>query len=175
MVRPVIRDARPSDLSVLQDIERAAGVCFADIGMLSVAEDDPPSLETLREFQQDGRVWVWVREDDEPVAYAMVDVIEGNVHLEQVSVRPDYAGKRIGKALIDHAATWATARGITSMTLTTFTEVAWNGPYYERLGFRYLVADEESAGLRKIRKAEAAHGLDAWPRACMRMELVPVT
>ncbi|WP_072691625.1 GNAT family N-acetyltransferase [Rhodococcus marinonascens] len=171
----MIRAARLNELPALQEIERAAGICFADIGMVAVAEDDPPSLETLREFHQDGRLWVWVREDDYPAAYAMVDVVDGNVHLEQVSVHPDHAGKRIGQALIEHAATWARARDITAMTLTTFTEVVWNGPYYERLGFHYLAVDEETAGLRTIRKAEAAHGLDAWPRACMRRDLEPAT
>jgi hypothetical protein len=44
--------------------------------------------------------------------------------------------------------------------------VPGNGPYYERLGFRYLAPDEETPGLRAIRARERAMGLDAWPRAC---------
>lgn len=58
-----------------------------------------------------------------------------------------------------------------ALTLTAYTEVPWNGPYYERLGFRYLAAEEETPGLRAIRRHERAHGLDAWPRACMRRDL----
>ncbi len=56
------------------------------------------------------------------------------------------------------------------MTLTTFTDIPWNAPYYTRLGFRVLDAGELTEGLREIRRAEAAMGLDAWPRVCMRRE-----
>ena len=51
------------------------------------------------------------------------------------------------------------------------TDVPWNGPYYERHGFRYLAEKEETPGLKEIRAAEIARGLDQWPRACMRREL----
>jgi hypothetical protein len=70
--------------------------------------------------------------------------------------------------LIEHAETWARDRGLAALTLTTYVEVPWNGPYYERLGFRYLTPDEETPGLRAIRDRERRSGLDAWPRACMR-------
>ena len=74
-------------------------------------------------------------------------------------------------ALIEHVAQWARQQGSPALTLTTFTEVAWNAPYYQRLGFRPLADAELTPGLRKIRAEEAAHGLDAWPRIGMRREL----
>ncbi|MFI5535210.1 GNAT family N-acetyltransferase [Nocardia sp. NPDC051900] len=166
----MIRPATSRDLPVLQDIERAAGEPFARIGMTTVADDEPPSLATLRQFQQAGRAWVWT-DDDLPIGYLVAAVVDGNAHIEQVSVRPDHARRRIGKRLLDQAARWAAVAGLPAMTLTTFTEVPWNGPYYERLGFRYLSAGEETSGLVALRAAEQAHGLDRWPRACMRAEL----
>jgi hypothetical protein len=57
------------------------------------------------------------------------------------------------------------------MTLTTFLEVPWNGPYYQRLGFRHLPPGDEGPQLRLIREKERAHGLDAWPRGSMRREI----
>ncbi|WP_199730562.1 GNAT family N-acetyltransferase [Amycolatopsis panacis] len=167
----MIRLAREGDLPVLRDIERAAGTCFADIGMSFVAEDEPPSVETLREFQLDGRLWVRVDAYDHPVAYLMAAVVDGCAHLDQVSVHPDYANRRIGWSLMEHMMDWARARGLPAVTLTTYVEVKWNGPYYERCGFRYLTDAELTPGLRSIRAAEAAHGLDQWPRAGMRLEL----
>lgn len=86
-------------------------------------------------------------------------------------MHPDHAGRRIGFRLIETLAAWARDRGVPALTLTTFTEVAWNGPYYLRCGFRYLTDDELTPGLREIRAAEAVAGLDAWPRACMRRDL----
>jgi hypothetical protein len=55
--------------------------------------------------------------------------------------------------------------------LTTFTDVPWNAPYYQRLGFRRLSDDKLTPGLRAIRAREAAIGLDRWPRCCMRRDL----
>ncbi|MFG1792430.1 GNAT family N-acetyltransferase [Nocardia sp. NPDC049149] len=167
----MIRSATEADLPVLQDIETAAGKPFADIGMTAVAEDEPPTLDTLREFQRAGRAWVWVDEVDQPIGYLVLGVVDRIAHIDQVSVRPDRRGERIGKRLIDHAVRWAKAQGMQAITLTTFTEVVWNGPYYERIGFRYLTDEEQTPGLAAIRAAEAAHGLDEWPRASMRADL----
>ncbi|MFI9505024.1 GNAT family N-acetyltransferase [Nocardia sp. NPDC052566] len=167
----MIRPATEADLPVLQDIERAAGKPFADIGMTMVAEDEPPTLEALREFLRAGRAWVWSNYADRAIGYLVLDVVDGAAHVAQVSVDPDHAGRKIGKQLIDHAVQWAKTQGMYSITLTTFTDVAWNGPYYERLGFRYLSQAEETPALRAIRDAEHAHGLDRWPRACMRADL----
>jgi hypothetical protein len=66
---------------------------------------------------------------------------------------------------------WAADQGFPAVTLTTFTEVPWNGPYYQRCGFRFLDDDELTPGLRAIREYEATLGLDAWPRAAMRRDL----
>jgi len=154
----------------MRDIERAAGKAFADIGMALVAEDEPLPARTLLKYVRAGRAWVYTV-DDRPVAYLIAEVVDGNAHLEQVSVHPDHARRGIGRALLDRMIEWARTRRLPAVTLTTYTEVPWNGPYYERLGFRYLAGSETTPGLRAIRETEAAHGLDSWPRACMLREL----
>jgi GNAT superfamily N-acetyltransferase len=166
----VIRSAVEGDLPVLREIECVAGP-WAEFGMQAIADDEPLSLDELREYQRDGRAWVSVDDADRPVAYLIADWIDGCVHIEQVSVRPDYAGRRIGRDLIEHLAAWARERAAPALTLTTFAEVPWNAPYYERLGFVGLPDRELTAGLRAIRAEEAAHGLDRWPRLAMRREL----
>ncbi|MFC9895159.1 GNAT family N-acetyltransferase [Nocardia sp. NPDC127579] len=171
----MIRQATESDLPELQEIERAAGKPFADIGMDAVADDDPPTLDTLREFQLAGRAWVRPDDTDRPIGYLVLGLVDGSAHIDQVSVQPRYRGRRIGKALIDHAVTWAKNQGLQTITLTTFIEVPWNGPYYQRLGFHYLTPADETPGLRALRAAESAHGLDHWPRACMRADLATWT
>jgi hypothetical protein len=65
------------------------------------------------------------------------------------------------------------AHGFAAITLTTFRDVAWNGPYYERCGFRTLDPDEVTPGLAVLREHEAKEGLDEWPRVCMRREIAP--
>ena len=62
----------------------------------------------------------------------------------------------------------ARARRSDGVTLTTFREVAWNAPYYRRLGFRALAPEEITPGLaERVRAAEAA-GLLARDRVVMR-------
>ncbi|MEV4627728.1 GNAT family N-acetyltransferase [Micromonospora sp. NPDC049523] len=166
-----IRTARIDELPLLQEIERAAGECFRDVGMAEIAEDDPPSLAELTAYQQGGRAWVAVDPDDHPIAYVIVDEVDGNLHVEQISVHPDSARRGVGRRLLEHLAAEATADGMTALTLTTFVDVPWNAPYYKRCGFRFLDRAELTPGLRAIRDREAAHGLDRWPRTAMRWDL----
>ena len=166
-----IRPATAADLATLQDIERAAGAAFRDVGMPEIADDDPPSLAELAAYQQAGRAWVTAGPDGRPVAYLLAAPVDGNLHIEQVSVHPGYAHRGLGRSLLTRAAAAARAAAQPALTLTTFTEVPWNAPYYERCGFRRLAGDELTPGLREIRRREAAHGLDRWPRTCMRRDL----
>ncbi|MEK9522938.1 GNAT family N-acetyltransferase [Streptomyces sp. NPDC087908] len=170
-----IRAAAPAELPLLQDIERAAGEPFRTLGMAAIADDDPLPLDVLDSYRRAGRAWVAVDAADRPVAYLLTDTVDGSAHIEQVSVHPDAARRGVGRALIEHLAATAGEQGLTALTLTTFAEVPWNAPYYARLGFRAL-ADSDPAlteGLRAISRAEAAHGLSAWPRVCMRREVRP--
>jgi len=48
------------------------------------------------------------------------------LHVEQVSVDPGSARRRLGRALLEHAASWAAADDIGALTLTTFAQVPWN-------------------------------------------------
>ncbi|MFF2861989.1 GNAT family N-acetyltransferase [Streptomyces rubiginosohelvolus] len=173
-----IRSARRSDLPVLQDIERAAGEPFRALGMAFVADDDPPPLDLLESYRQAGRCWVATdplsATGDRPLGYVLADPVDDALHIEQVSVDPAAARRGIGRDLIAHLAGLAARRGMTALTLTTFTDVPWNAPYYARIGFRVLAEGELTAGLRAIRAEEAQHGLDRWPRVCMRRELSPV-
>jgi GNAT superfamily N-acetyltransferase len=165
--RVSIRAARAGDLASLVEIERAAGETFRSLGMDLVADDDPGSVEELTPYAEGGRAFVTVDDDDRPIGYVLLDVVDAAAHVEQVSVHPDHARQGIGRALLERAASWARDRGLHALTLTTYVDVRWNGPYYERLGFRYLATDQETPGLRAIRDHERSMGLDAWPRACM--------
>lgn len=167
----MIRQARPDDLPELREVERAAGKAFRGLGMDVVADDEPPTVAELATFQADSRAWVYTDADDRPVAYLLVDVVDGEAHIEQVSVHPEYGRRGIGRGLVDVARDWAVAHGLPALSLTTYAEVPWNGPYYARLGFEFVPPDQVTGGLRAIRAAEAARGLDKWPRTVMRQRL----
>lgn len=167
----MIRRALPKDLDHLREIESAAGAVFRHVGMDDIADDEPPTLEELAAFQRDGRAWVAVDAADRPVGYLLVESVDDNAHIEQVSVHPNHAHQRIGKRLIEAAAEWARNHELTGLTLTTFANVPWNAPYYKRLGFQTLADHDITSGLRAIREDEATLGLNRWPRVVMRRSL----
>jgi GNAT superfamily N-acetyltransferase len=166
----MLRAAVTDDISAIRAIERAAGEIFRALGMDKVADDEPPAVAVLNQFIDEDRAWV-IDEHDRAIAYLTADVVDGAAHIEQVSVHPDHAHRRLGAALIEHLANWSRQHGHPALTLTTYREVAWNGPYYRRLGFRWLSPSEVGPGLRALRAIEVAAGLDQWPRGCMRRDL----
>ncbi|ONI69978.1 GNAT family N-acetyltransferase [Kribbella sp. ALI-6-A] len=163
-----IRLAVPGDLPVLRAIEKAAGDLFRQIGMVDIAEHDPPALHVLRSYQRAGRAWVAADTDDQPVGFVLVKVVDGAAHIEQISVHPDHQRQGLGRALIDAVDAWAVDQGLPALTLSTFRDVAWNAPYYAGLGFRPLDDEDLTPGLLEIRAEETAIGLAPADRLFMR-------
>ncbi|WP_433795733.1 GNAT family N-acetyltransferase [Actinoplanes sp. CA-252034] len=174
-----IREARLDELPALREIERAAGSLFREIGMPEIADDEPLSVEVLAGYVTAGRAWAAVdpesltarAEGIRVIGYLIADLVDGNVHVEQVSVDPRFSRRGIGRLLLDRAAAYALRVGATALTLTTFAEVAWNAPYYRRCGFETMSDAAITPELRAVRAHETAIGLDRWPRVCMRRML----
>jgi len=168
---PNIRAPRADELETLRDIEWAAGTLFADIGMPEIAADEPAGVEVLAEYVHDGRAWVATDENDTPIGYAIVDVVDDLAHLEQLSVRPEHGRTGVGKALLDEVERWAEQQRREAVTLTTFEAVPWNAPYYAKHGFRTMRDEEIGPELTALRAHEAGQGLDPDARVCMRKDV----
>jgi GNAT superfamily N-acetyltransferase len=141
--------------------------------MDAIADDEPLALAELDAYRTAGRAWVVTDDADVPVAYVVVDVLDGNAHVEQVSVDPGHAGRRLGNRLVDHVVQWARDEGFPAVTLTTFRDVPWNRPYYERCGFVVLDPADMGPELAARVDEEAVHGLDPALRVCMRRRTAP--
>ncbi|MEU8224775.1 GNAT family N-acetyltransferase [Kribbella sp. NPDC048915] len=166
-----IRSAHRDELPGLQDLEVAAGAQFREVGLGDVAEHPPPKLEILAAAHEAGRLWVSVDSADRPTGYVFVELVDGGVHIEQLSVHPAHQRQGIGRALIAYVDTWAAGQGLRKLTLSTFRSVPWNAPYYARLGFVELPRDELTPGLTGILAAETAFGLDPAQRIFMTRKL----
>ncbi|MEZ4709250.1 MAG: GNAT family N-acetyltransferase [Caldilineaceae bacterium] len=164
----IIRRARPSDLALLPAIERAAAAQFRTTPYANLADDDLISAEIDLDH---ACVWLVVDGHDRPVGFAIVHLLDVSAHLHEIDVHPHYARQGLGRRLIEHIADWARARGFTALTLTTFSDVPWNGPYYQRLGFRNLDLATLSSALQAVRQGEAEAGLPMTKRICMQLDL----
>lgn len=167
----MIRVAESAELTTLQEIELASNSLFTSLGMTAVAQLEPTSISDLSAYQAAGRAFVATAEHEKPVGFLVLREVDGNAHIEQVSVYPDHGRRGIGRRLLDRAAEWARHHGLKALTLTTFAKVPWNAPYYARLGFRPFADDELTPGLRAIRDHNAQGPLAQWPRVTMRFDL----
>jgi GNAT superfamily N-acetyltransferase len=144
-----IRPAAPDELAELPDIERAADRLFDLAGYGTM-----PRPATVDELQAAALLLV---AGLPAIGYLRVDVIDGEPHIEQVSVRPKHMRQGIGTALVEAACSWAKDGGYNVITLCTFADVPWNAPFYARLGF--FEVTELAPGLRERRQDEAPDGL----------------
>ena len=163
-----IRRARPGELAALPAIERAAAVQFRETAFADIADAELVSLAL-----DPDRDHIWVAADvaDSPVGFAIAHLHDGEAHLHELDVHPAHARRGLGSGLIGAVADWARQRGLTAVTLSTFRDIPWNGPFYARLGFVPLAESELNPALRAIVQAEAAAGLPVSERFCMRLTL----
>lgn len=166
--RPATRAATQADIEAIRRIAVAAGRRFATAGDPRIAEradDEPFDVDELRVWVEAGRSWV--SGDDPPAGFVVVDVVDGTAHVEEICVAPEHEGRGHGNALLDTVTTWARDQGMQTVTLTTFTDVEWNRPYYERRGFQVIDGDEVGPELAARVTAEDGAGLDRAIRVCM--------
>ncbi len=176
-----IRTALPGDVEQMRQLEVRAGTLFAEIGMHSIAQDAPPTALEFESHLKSGTVWVaWQHSGSEAsgggptetvVGWVSGSIVDNEGHLNQVSAEPSAQGQGIGSALVARGCEWARSLGLSSVTLTTFSEVAWNGPFYARRGFVALPPEQFGPELAEIRRSEIENGLDVSPRVAMRLVL----
>jgi len=87
-----VRASRTEEGGALREIERAAGERFREVGLSDVADDEPFSVEVPARYAMEGRSWVAVDDAGKPIGYVVVDVVDENAHVEQISVLPDHQG-----------------------------------------------------------------------------------
>jgi GNAT superfamily N-acetyltransferase len=162
----VIRAARPSDYRRLPDIERAAGERFREVGLAEIADHEPFDADELAAAAM---LFVATDEEDELLGYAMVELVDGHAHIEQLSVLPSHGGQGLGTELLDAVGDWARGQGHAEITLTTFRDVPFNRPLYEHLGFVVLGQDEIGPELGHKVIEEIEYGLDPALRVVMSL------
>jgi GNAT superfamily N-acetyltransferase len=88
-------------------------------------------------------------------------------HLEELDVDPSHGRRGLGTALVRTVCEWATVSRYGMLTLTTFRAVAWNLPFYARLGFEELPREILRPELAAVVAEEGHRGLDPAARAVM--------
>ena len=170
-----IRLARKNDIGLLPAIERDADALFLgvleQIGLTRDALDHVCSEQVLEEACRAGRLWVAASSAGDPVGFAVAVELGGYTHLEQLAVHPSHARRGLGGALLEAVCAWARAGHFPAVTLSTFRHIPWNGPFYEKRGFRETAPAMLSDAHVGLVAAEAQRGLRTDLRMIMSRRL----
>jgi GNAT superfamily N-acetyltransferase len=167
-----IRVARPDEFTRLREIEDEAGQRFVGLPIYDETLDSSFPVDALARFLEMGQVWVVCQDDDCPVGMVIGSILDGLAYVEELDVLPAHGRRGLGGRLLAHVCAWGAAQGCDAVTLSTFRDVPWNGPFYRRHGFRDLTPDEWTPGMLTIRQRETAVGLKPDARVFMRRMLL---
>ncbi len=161
-----IRLATIADIPQLPLIEQSAGEAFRGTAHEWIGDDDITPAEAYPPFIAAGQVRV-AEIDGALVGFVRTGLHGDELHVFELDVRHDRQGRGVVKALMAAARDEAIAKDCCAMTLTTFSNVPFNAPFYARLGF--AIVEAPSRRLTTILAAEAEHGLT--DRCAMRAAL----
>lgn len=149
--------AEPQHLTALAEVERLAAEQFPADRLPESLRHTTVSAERLETAQRVQNLWVALR-NEKPIGFVMLETHGEFALLAEVSVLPAFSQRGIGHYLVDHALVAARQRGFSGVGLTTFLDLPWNAPFYQKVGFT-LVGDEQFPVLEQFLREERGAGL----------------
>ena len=149
-----------------------AATLFDGTGLLDGVSDEPTDAGSLQDAVVEDRLWVAVPDDDPPVGFALARWCGVDAHLQELDVVPAWGRRGIGRRLVAEVVAWAAAHDRARVTLTTFTSVPWNAPFYQRLGFVVVPEPAWTSALHATWEHERETGLSMEKRVVMERRLV---
>ncbi|TNE52272.1 MAG: N-acetyltransferase [Sphingomonadales bacterium] len=148
-------------------IELAAAAQFAtdpELAQLDLSGTRPVS--DLRRYISKGHCLV-AEIDGEIAGFLVNEPCKRELHIWELGVHPEFQRRGIGAGLIRACQIDAHNSGFQALTLTTFTGVPWNAPFYARLGFVEIGDLASHPRLANELEAEVGLGLPAHRRCAM--------
>jgi len=156
------------DIPALIAADRAASELFRPTGLIPDMAAIPESIPASVLADGIARGLLLVSADDNgPVGFALCRPQGKTLYLDQISVDPAHGRKGLGRHLIMHVLALAEEHKCTSVTLSTFRDIPWNGPFYLGLGFREIPRKKLTNWMLDIEAAQA-ESLDVTQRYFMQ-------
>lgn len=166
-----VRPAQMKDITLLGTIERSASILFWDTPYTWLVEGEPLPMDLVYSQFQAGQIWVAVDRSDLVVGFVITCNLEDGLYLKEIDVDPTHGSRGIGKMLVKTVLDWAQLHSYNAVFLSTFRDIPWNAPFYQKLGFSILNESTLTAGLQEIRQQEILAGLPILDRVIMSMTL----
>lgn len=162
-----LRLARPADAEAMPAIERAAAEMFThDPGLERFDPDDTWEAADLQRLIRKGHCLV-AHVGEEMAGFLVAEPFQRELHIWEMNVHPRFGRRGIGAGLVRAAQIDARNTGFKALTLTTFRDLPWNGPFYARLGFEEVTALDAHLRLAGELANEVDDGLPADRRCAM--------
>ncbi|MDP9430971.1 MAG: GNAT family N-acetyltransferase [Actinomycetota bacterium] len=149
MVGAVVRVASAADLLEVPAVEAAADELFRARGVLDFPAPAPAAPR--------GEAWRVLVAGRPVQGFAVLERVDGDVHLEQLSVHPSAMRQGIGRALLEASVSLAWVVGAGRVTLLTYADVPWNAPWYAQHGWQ--VTEDLGPELQALAERETELGL----------------
>lgn len=166
----VIRAAKCSDIDELMNVEQSANQAFLVIPHLAwLAEIDLLPVEYHQKFIVNDYSAVALI-DEQVVGFIYAMRYEEDLYILEVDVDRAKQQQGIGQQLFKYMTSLSQKDGFKRITLTTFTDVAWNAPFYRKLGFEVMPAPLPAYLVDKIDR-EVSFGFERASRTAMYFNL----
>ena len=164
-----IRKTEHSDIPHLIGVEKSATQAFLSVPDLSWLVDAPVlSEQTHCELINTIYAFVISNDQGEVVGFIYAKQQDSDFYIIEFDVRSDLQKQGIGRQLIEYSITVAKAANFKAVTLTTFIDVAWNRPFYQRLGFEIIKDSEQANYLKNALDNEVKFGFKRDSRCAMQ-------
>jgi GNAT superfamily N-acetyltransferase len=159
--------ARPADAAGMPAIERAAAELFSHgLGVEGFDPDDTWEVPDLERLIRKGHCLV-AHVGETMAGFLVAQPFSRELHIWEMDVHPAFQRRGIGAGLVRAAQIDARNTGFKALTLTTFRDLAWNAPFYARLGFEEVTALDAHPRLAGELANEADDGLPPERRCAM--------
>lgn len=145
-------------------LERAAAALFADEPAI-----DPQRTRSEADYARlirKGHTLV-AHVGERMAGFIAAEPFSRELHIWEMDVDPRFMRRGIGSGLVRAGQIDARNAGFKALTLTTFRDLAWNAPFYARLGFEEVTALDAHPRLAGELANEADDGMPAERRCAM--------
>ena len=176
-----LRTATVDDIPRICDIESSASGRFGSIPELAdLAQGEELQAMTLKAQQWLAVGRIYVADHHAQIAgFIAAHPMDDALYVAEISTHADHQRKGVGGMLLDAVFQWALVRAmhdgtrVARVSLITYAEVPWNGPWYGKRGFQEVNA--KSVGpwhVQKMTKDEEERNLvrPGYRRCCMLWE-----
>ena len=171
----LIRKIETLDIARLIEIEKSATQAFLNVPKLAwLADSSLLSIDDHVQLISKVYGFVSVNPENQVTGFLYAEKHGQDLYIIELDVDGTLQKQGIGRKLLGHIIDFARKHDFSSVTLTTFNDVIWNRPFYEKLGFQKLHDDHLPDYLQKKIESEVECGFARESRCAMTLDVLSI-